>query len=40
MGILFLVQNNLRINFSQFWPLLLIVIGVALLVPQFRKPQN
>lgn len=37
VGILFLVQNILRINFSQFWPLLLIVIGVALLVPQFRK---
>lgn len=40
VGILFLVQNILRINFSQFWPLLLIVIGVALLVPQFRKPQS
>jgi phage shock protein PspC (stress-responsive transcriptional regulator) len=37
VGILFLVQNILRINFSQFWPLLLIVIGIALLVPQFRK---
>ncbi len=39
VGILFLVQNILRINISQFWPLLLIVIGLALLVPQFRKPQ-
>jgi phage shock protein C len=40
VGILFLVQNLLRINFSQFWPLLLIVIGIALLVPQFRKPKS
>lgn len=39
VGVLFLVQNILRINISQFWPLLLIVIGLALLVPQFRKPQ-
>jgi phage shock protein C len=38
VGLLFLVQNLLHINFSQFWPLLLIVIGIALLVPQFRKP--
>ncbi|MFN8598641.1 MAG: PspC domain-containing protein [Anaerolineae bacterium] len=40
MGGLFLAQNFLHINFSQFWPLILIVIGLALLVPQFRKPQS
>ena len=37
LGILFLMQNFLHFNFSQFWPLILIVIGLALLVPQFRK---
>ena len=37
LGVLFLVQNLLRIDLSQYWPLMLIVIGVALLVPQFRK---
>ncbi len=39
LGGLFLVQNFLHINFSQFWPLILIVIGLALLVPQFRNRQ-
>jgi phage shock protein C len=38
LGVLFLVQNLLNISFSQFWPLILIVIGVALLIPQFRRP--
>lgn len=37
LGGMFLMQNLLRINFSQFWPLILIVIGIAMLVPQFRK---
>lgn len=37
LGVLFLAQNFLRINLSQYWPLILIVIGVALLVPQFRR---
>jgi phage shock protein C len=37
LGVLFLVQNLLRINLSQYWPLILIVIGVALLLPQFRR---
>ncbi len=37
LGGMFLLQNLLRINFSQFWPLILIVIGIAMLVPQFRK---
>jgi phage shock protein C len=37
LGGLFLMQNFLRINFSQFWPLILIVIGIAMLVPQLRK---
>ena len=37
LGGLFLMQNFLRINFSQFWPVILIVIGIAMLVPQFRK---
>jgi hypothetical protein len=31
------MQNLLHFNFSQFWPLILIVIGLALLIPQFRK---
>jgi phage shock protein C len=40
LGGLFLLQNlNIfRINFNLFWPLVLIVIGVAMLLPQFRKP--
>jgi phage shock protein PspC (stress-responsive transcriptional regulator) len=37
LGVLFLMQNLLRFNFSQFWPVILIVIGLALLIPQFRK---
>jgi phage shock protein C len=37
LGVLFLVQNLLNISFSQFWPLILIVIGAALLVAQFRR---
>lgn len=40
LGGLFLAQNFLRINFSQFWPLILIVIGLLMLVPQFRRPQS
>jgi phage shock protein C len=39
LGGLFLLQNLLRINFSQFWPVLLIVIGLVMLVPVFRRPQ-
>jgi phage shock protein C len=40
LGGLFLLQNLLRINFSQFWPVILIVIGLAMLVPIFRRPQQ
>jgi hypothetical protein len=39
LGGLFLLQNLLRINFSQFWPVIFIVIGLAMLVPVFRRPQ-
>ena len=39
LGGLFLMQNFLQINFSQFWPVILIVIGIAMLVPQFRRPR-
>jgi len=39
LGAAFLLQNLLRINFSQFWPLILIAIGVVMLLPMFRRPQ-
>ena len=37
LGILFLLQNLLRINLSQFWPVILILIGLALLIPAMRR---
>lgn len=37
LGILFLLQNVLRINLSQFWPVILILIGLALLIPAMRR---
>ncbi|HZY43859.1 MAG TPA: PspC domain-containing protein [Anaerolineae bacterium] len=40
LGGLFLLQNLLRINFSQFWPVILIVIGLAMLVPLFKRTQQ
>ena len=38
LGIWFLLQNLLHIDLGQFWPLILIVIGLALLIPAMRKP--
>ncbi len=37
LGGMFLMQNFLHFDFARFWPLILILIGVALLVPQFRR---
>jgi phage shock protein PspC (stress-responsive transcriptional regulator) len=38
LGIWFLLQNLLHIDLSQLWPVILIVIGLALLIPAMRKP--
>lgn len=35
-GLAFLIQNLVGINFSRFWPLILIVIGAVLILPQLR----
>jgi hypothetical protein len=35
-----LLQNLLHIDLGQFWPIILIVLGLALLIPALRKPQN
>ncbi len=40
LGIWFLLQNLLRIDLGQLWPVILIVIGLALLIPALRKPQG
>jgi phage shock protein C len=37
LGIWFLLQNLLHIDLGQFWPVILIVIGLALLVPALRR---
>ena len=39
LGIWFLLQNLLHIDLGQLWPVVLIVIGLALLIPVMRKPQ-
>lgn len=39
LGIWFLLQNLLHIDLGQLWPVILIVIGLALLIPALRKPQ-
>jgi len=39
LGVWFLLQNLLHIDLGQFWPILLIVIGLALLIPALRKPK-
>ena len=39
LGGMFLVENLFHFNIGQFWPLILIVIGLAMLVPLFRRPQ-
>ena len=38
LGIWFLLQNLLHIDLGQLWPVVLIVIGLALLIPAMRKP--
>jgi phage shock protein C len=40
LGIWFLLQNLLHIDLGQLWPIVLIVIGLALLIPAMRKPQS
>ena len=40
LGVWFLLQNLLRIDLGQLWPVVLIVIGLALLIPVLRKPQG
>jgi phage shock protein PspC (stress-responsive transcriptional regulator) len=39
LGGLFLAENLLHFNIGQFWPVILIFIGLLMLVPIFRKPQ-
>lgn len=39
LGGLFLVQNLFHFNLGQFWPVILIFIGILMLVPALRKPQ-
>jgi phage shock protein C len=39
LGFWFLLQNLLHIDLGQLWPVVLIVIGLALLIPALRKPQ-
>ncbi len=38
LGSWFLLQNLLHIDLGQLWPVVLIVIGLALLIPALRKP--
>jgi phage shock protein PspC (stress-responsive transcriptional regulator) len=38
LGIWFLLQNLFHIDLGQLWPIVLIVIGLALLIPAMRKP--
>ncbi len=37
LGLWFLLQNLLHVDLSQFWPVILIVIGLALLIPALRR---
>ena len=39
LGGLFLVENLFHFNLGQFWPVILIFIGVLMLVPVFRRPR-
>ncbi len=39
LGVWFLLQNLLHIDLGQLWPVILIVIGLALLIPALRRPQ-
>jgi phage shock protein PspC (stress-responsive transcriptional regulator) len=38
LGVWFLLQNLFHIDLGQLWPIVLIVIGLALLIPAMRKP--
>ncbi len=38
LGCWFLLQNLFHIDLGQLWPIVLIVIGLALLIPAMRKP--
>jgi hypothetical protein len=38
LGFWFLLQNLLHIDLGQLWPVILIVAGLALLIPAMRKP--
>ena len=38
IGCWFLLQNLFHIDLGQLWPIVLIVIGLALLIPAMRKP--
>jgi phage shock protein C len=40
LGGWFLLQNLFHIDLGQFWPLILIIIGLALLIPAMRKPNS
>lgn len=40
LGIWFLLQNLLHIDVGQLWPVILIVIGLALVIPALRKPRS
>ena len=37
LGFWFLLQNLLHIDLGQLWPVILIIIGLALLVPTLRR---
>ena len=37
LGIWFLLQNLLHIDLGQLWPVVLIVVGLALLIPAMRR---
>jgi phage shock protein C len=39
LGVWFLLQNLLHIDLGQLWPVILIVIGLALLIPALRRPR-
>ncbi len=40
LGLWLLLQNLLHIDLGQLWPVVLIIIGLALLIPSFRKPRG
>jgi len=37
LGVWFLLQNLLHIDLGQLWPVILIIIGLALLIPGMRR---